>query len=81
MILEQLITNAIKQENPSLEERKRELLREHEEYREKLDDFQNKLLEDLANSAGDILENEVDSVNYQSCLEFLFVLEFIGFFG
>lgn len=62
-LTEQLITSAIKQENPSLEERRRELLREHEEYREKLDDFQNKLLEDLANSAGDILENEVSTNN------------------
>lgn len=60
---EQLITSSIKQENPSLEERRHALLREHEEYREKLDGFQEKLLEDLGNSTGNMLEDEVKKMS------------------
>lgn len=55
---EQLLTSAIKQESPKLEERRKELLKQREELQEKEYNLQNQLLEDLANSSGDILQNK-----------------------
>ncbi|XP_018579489.1 cytoplasmic dynein 2 heavy chain 1 [Anoplophora glabripennis] len=56
-LTEQLLSRAIQQENPELENRKKQLLREKEELEEKQSIFQNQLLEDLANSQGDILKD------------------------
>ncbi|CAG9831197.1 unnamed protein product [Diabrotica balteata] len=62
---EQLLSHAISQENPELEKKKNNLLKEKEELEEKLNHLQNQLLEDLANSSGDILQNKklLDSLN------------------
>lgn len=58
-LTEQLLNNAIRQESPKLEERKKQLSKEREEMQQKLHDLQNQLLEDLAASTGDILQNKV----------------------
>lgn len=57
--LEQLLNGAIYQENAEMEERRKQILRDREEMQEKLYNLQNQLLEDLANSTGDILQNKV----------------------
>lgn len=61
-LAEQLLNGAVKQECPQLEERKKELSRNREEMQEKLYNLQNQLLEDLANSTGDILQNKVGNL-------------------
>ncbi|XP_056634261.1 cytoplasmic dynein 2 heavy chain 1 [Diorhabda sublineata] len=64
-LTEQLLSHAICQENPELEKRKKKLLKEKEEMEEKLSHLQNQLLEDLANSSGDILQDQklLESLN------------------
>lgn len=59
LYVEQLITCAIKQENPHLEERRIHLLQEREELQDQLYGYQDRLLEDLVNTSGNILENNV----------------------
>lgn len=54
-----MLSKAIQQENPELETRKKQLLREKEELQEQQCNLQNQLLEDLANSQGDILKDTV----------------------
>ncbi|KAJ3658130.1 hypothetical protein Zmor_009888 [Zophobas morio] len=56
-LTEQLLSCTIRQENPELEDRRKQLLRQREELQEKQYQLQNQLLEDLANSSGDILQN------------------------
>ncbi|RZC33069.1 cytoplasmic dynein 2 heavy chain 1 [Asbolus verrucosus] len=56
-LTEQLLSCTIRQENPELEDKRKQLLREREELQEKQYQLQNRLLEDLANSSGDILQN------------------------
>jgi hypothetical protein len=58
-LTEQLLSCTIRQENPELEDKRKQLLREREELQEKQYQLQNQLLEDLANSSGDILQNSV----------------------
>lgn len=58
-LTEQLLSCTIRQENPELEDRRKQLLRQREELQEKQYQLQNQLLEDLANSSGDILQNAV----------------------
>ncbi|XP_031341052.1 cytoplasmic dynein 2 heavy chain 1-like [Photinus pyralis] len=55
---EQLLMSAIKQDSPELETRRKDLLRQREELQEKQYNLQNRLLEDLANASGDILQNK-----------------------
>ncbi|KAI4463438.1 dynein heavy chain family protein [Holotrichia oblita] len=64
-ISEKLLIGAIRQENPQLEERRKQLLKDREEMQEKQYNLQNQLLEDLANSSGNILENKslLESLN------------------
>ncbi|XP_017783105.1 PREDICTED: cytoplasmic dynein 2 heavy chain 1 [Nicrophorus vespilloides] len=57
-LTEQLLESAIRQESPELENRRKVLLKEREELQEKQYNLQNRLLEDLASSAGDILQNK-----------------------
>uniref|UniRef100_A0A1Y1KVC2 Dynein heavy chain ATP-binding dynein motor region domain-containing protein n=1 Tax=Photinus pyralis TaxID=7054 RepID=A0A1Y1KVC2_PHOPY len=57
-VLEQLLMSAIKQDSPELETRRKDLLRQREELQEKQYNLQNRLLEDLANASGDILQNK-----------------------
>lgn len=59
-LTEQLLNGAIHQENAEMEERRKQILRDREEMQEKLYNLQNQLLEDLANSTGDILQNKVN---------------------
>lgn len=54
-----MLSKAIQQENPELETRKKQLLREKEELQEQQCNLQNQLLEDLANSQGGILKDTV----------------------
>ncbi|XP_076274081.1 dynein cytoplasmic heavy chain beethoven isoform X2 [Rhynchophorus ferrugineus] len=56
--IEQLLSAAIKQEKPDLETRRKELLQQNEELQEKLYLLQNDLLESLANSQGNILNDK-----------------------
>lgn len=58
-LVEQLLSGAIRQENPDLGNRKKQLLKEKEELEETQNQLQNQLLEDLANSTGDILQDKV----------------------
>lgn len=60
-ISEQLLSRAIIQENPEIENKKKKLVKEKEEFEEKLDQLQNQLLEDLANSSGNILQDSVSN--------------------
>ncbi|KAL3266574.1 hypothetical protein HHI36_010738 [Cryptolaemus montrouzieri] len=62
---EQLISATIRHENPQLEERKKELVRKTEELQVKQFHLQEQLLEDMANSTGDILQNAklIESLN------------------
>lgn len=64
-LTEQLIASTIKQENPQLEERKKDLIRKTEELQEQQYQLQERLLEDMANSTGDILQNTklIESLN------------------
>ncbi|GJQ81468.1 btv [Trypoxylus dichotomus] len=64
-LTEKLLIGAIRQENPQLEERRKQLLKDREEMQEKQYNLQNQLLEDLANSSGNILENKslLESLN------------------
>ncbi|CAH1986240.1 unnamed protein product [Acanthoscelides obtectus] len=64
-LTEQLLSAAVLQENPDLENRKKQLLREKEELQEKQYHLQNQLLENLAGCKGDILEDKtlLDSLN------------------
>ncbi|CAG9863949.1 unnamed protein product [Phyllotreta striolata] len=64
-LTEQLLSRAISQENPEIENKQKELLKEREEMEEKLDNLQNQLLEDLANSKGNILQDNklLESLN------------------
>ncbi|VEN39261.1 unnamed protein product [Callosobruchus maculatus] len=64
-LTEQLLSAAVLQENPDLENRKKQLLREKEELQEKQYHLQNQLLENLVGCKGDILEdkNLLDSLN------------------
>ncbi|KAG5876642.1 hypothetical protein JTB14_012987 [Gonioctena quinquepunctata] len=64
-LTEQLLSGAIRQENPELENRKQHLLKEREEMEEQLNRLQNQLLEDLANCKGDILQDSklLESLN------------------
>lgn len=56
---EQLLSSIVRQENPKLEDKRRELLRQRDDLQEQQYQLQNRLLEDLAYSAGDILHNNV----------------------
>ncbi|KAJ8984389.1 hypothetical protein NQ317_003537, partial [Molorchus minor] len=56
-LTEQLLSGAIRQENPELENKKKQLLRDKEELQEKQANLQNQLLDDLANCKGDILQD------------------------
>ncbi|XP_015834463.1 cytoplasmic dynein 2 heavy chain 1 [Tribolium castaneum] len=56
-LTEQLLSCTIRQENPEMENKRKQLLRQREELQEKQYQLQNQLLEDLANSSGDILQN------------------------
>nr|XP_022905741.1 cytoplasmic dynein 2 heavy chain 1 [Onthophagus taurus] len=62
---EKLLMNTVRQQSPEIEKRRKELLRNREELQEKQFNLQNQLLEDLANSTGNILENKalLDSLN------------------
>ncbi|XP_044749353.1 cytoplasmic dynein 2 heavy chain 1 [Coccinella septempunctata] len=64
-LTEQLISSTIRQENPQLEESKKELVRRTEELQEQQYQLQERLLEDMANSTGDILQNTklIESLN------------------
>ncbi|CAH0554582.1 unnamed protein product [Brassicogethes aeneus] len=70
----QLLFAAIKQENPDLENRRKLLLSEKEKLKEKQEMYQNQLLEDLANSTGDILQNKVIEKKVDSQIRHLFVI-------
>lgn len=59
-MVEQLLSGAIRQEYPELESRKNELLQKQEELQEQQYNLQNRLLEELANASGDILQNKVN---------------------
>lgn len=58
-LTDQLLSAAIRQENPELENRRKQLLRDKEEMEDKLFSFQNQLLDELASATGDILQNSV----------------------
>lgn len=58
-VLFQLLGIALKVEKPKLEERRVELLNEEEKLKSKLHFLQEKVLIELANSQGDILQNKV----------------------
>ena len=70
--LEQLIISTIKRDNIELEERRREIHRQREDLQEKQYNLQNQLLEGLANSTGDILQNKVIYVEEIFCFSFIF---------
>jgi len=61
----QLLSITINNEEPELERKKTEILQQEEEYKLKLSEYQKSLLDELANSTGNILENKqlVDSLN------------------
>merc|ERR1719253_784874 len=54
----QLLGATLQQEKPELEQRKSELLQREEEFKVQLADLEKKLLEQLADATGNILENE-----------------------
>lgn len=55
-----MLNAAIRQENATIESRRKEILRENENMQEKLYNLQNQLLEDLINTNGDILQDKVN---------------------
>jgi len=55
----QLLATALKSEKPELEVRKSELLRVEEEQKIEIGRLEDFLLEELANSTGNLLENKV----------------------
>lgn len=57
-LTEQLLSAAIHQQFPNLEKQKSELLSKQEELHEQQFNLQNRLLEDLVNAKGDILQNK-----------------------
>jgi dynein heavy chain 2 len=61
----QLLAKALKQERPELEERKSQLLKQEEELKIQISQLEDELLNQLANSTGNILENKdlLDSLN------------------
>jgi dynein heavy chain 2 len=61
----QLLSITINHEEPELERKKTEILQEEEKFKIKLAEYQKSLLDELANSTGNILENKqlVDSLN------------------
>jgi dynein heavy chain 2 len=61
----QLLAKALKNERPELEERKSQLLKQEEELKIQISDLEDELLNQLANSSGNILENRelLDSLN------------------
>lgn len=64
LFLEQLLNAAIHQEYPELQTKKSELLQKQEELQEQQYNLQNRLLEELANATGDILQNKVCFFNF-----------------
>jgi dynein heavy chain 2 len=54
----QLLGATLQQEKPELEQRKSELLQREEEFKVQLADLEKKLLEQLADASGNILEND-----------------------
>lgn len=58
-LTEQLLSAAIHQEYPQLQAQKSELLQKQEDLQEQQYTLQNRLLEELANATGDILQNKV----------------------
>ncbi|XP_060532310.1 cytoplasmic dynein 2 heavy chain 1 isoform X2 [Cylas formicarius] len=62
---EQLLSAAVRQEKPELENKRKQLLQEKEEMEEKQFQLQNRLLDDLADSSGNILQNKnlLESLN------------------
>ena len=61
----QLLSIIINHEKPELEQKKTELLQKEENFKMQLNDLEKKLLEELASSTGNILENTtlIDSLN------------------
>lgn len=61
----QLLSITINFEEPELEKKKTEILQEEENFKIKLAEYQKNILDELANSTGNILENKqlVDSLN------------------
>ena len=61
----QLLSITINFEQPELESRKTQLLEQEEQLKIKLSKFEKQLLDELANSEGNILENKalIDSLN------------------
>ena len=61
----QLLARTLRHEKPELEARKTELLKKEEELKLKLNELEDKLLKELAESEGNILENKalLDSLN------------------
>jgi len=61
----QLLARALKQERPELEERKSQLLKQEEELKIQVSQLEDELLNQLATSSGNILENKdlLDSLN------------------
>ncbi|XP_074038391.1 dynein cytoplasmic heavy chain beethoven [Leptinotarsa decemlineata] len=64
-LTEQLLSGAVSQENPELETKKQQLLKDREEMEEKLSQLQNELLEALVDCKGDILQDSklLESLN------------------
>lgn len=78
--VEQLLSGAIRQEYPELESRKNELLQKQEELQEQQYNLQNRLLEELANASGDILQNKVNYCHkYAVCLFFVIHIYFSNY--